>query len=152
MTDDFHIRPMTVDDIPQVAAIEAVSFSDAWPASAFVQLLPQSHVLMRVAEVPGRAVIGYCVLLLAADEGEIANVATAPASRGLGVAGRLLDSVLEAAGQAGADAIFLEVRESNAAARRLYASRGFHPVGRRRGYYDRPPEDALLLRRGRPGA
>jgi ribosomal-protein-alanine N-acetyltransferase len=43
--------------------------------------------------------------------------------------------------------MFLEVRESNSAARALYASRGFLAVGRRRGYYRSPVEDALVLRR-----
>ena len=152
MTLPVGIRPMTVADVPAVAAIEAIAFSDAWPAPAFAQLLPQPHVVMRVAAGPSSAVVGYAVLLLAADEGEIANIATDPSVRGQGIGGRLLDDILEAAEQAGATAIFLEVRESNTPARRLYASRGFQPVGRRRGYYDRPPEDALLLRRVRSGA
>jgi len=146
------VRPMTPDDVAAVAAIEAVSFSDPWPASAFAQLLPQPHVRMHIARGDGEGVLGYCVLLLAADEGEIANIATAPQVRGQGIAGRLLDHALEVAMTDGAAAVFLEVRESNTAARQLYASRGFLPVGRRRGYYEQPREDALLLRRASAGA
>lgn len=157
MMGQFQLRPMREQDIDDVATIEAASFSDAWPASAFRQMLLQPHVRMQVADgecvsAPGTtsvAVVGYCVLMLMADEGEIANIAVTPAMRGRGLAGRLLDEALDAAVSAGALAVFLEVRESNAAARRLYESRGFQQVGRRRGYYNDPREDALLLRRVR---
>lgn len=143
---------MTADDVPSVAAIEARSFSDPWPASAFSELLPRPFAQLHVGERAGDAVLGYCVLLLAADEGEIANIATAPEVRGQGIAGQLLDHAIEVATGNGAATLFLEVRESNVAARHLYASRNFQPVGRRRGYYDRPREDALLLRRSVHGA
>ena len=53
---------------------------------------------------------------------------------------------LEAARARGVEAVYLEVRESNAAAQRMYAHRGFSRVGRRRRYYRRPEEDALILR------
>jgi ribosomal-protein-alanine N-acetyltransferase len=55
--------------------------------------------------------------------------------------------VLAEAMESGVRALYLEVRDSNSAARALYASRGFDMVGRRRGYYQRPQEDALVLRR-----
>jgi ribosomal-protein-alanine N-acetyltransferase len=67
--------------------------------------------------------------------------------RGQGVGGRLLDATIGELERRGATSTFLEVRESNAAARALYASRGFDSVGRRRNYYRRPVEDALVLRR-----
>jgi ribosomal-protein-alanine N-acetyltransferase len=59
----------------------------------------------------------------------------------------LLDRVVDTAMESGARALYLEVRESNVAARALYQSRRFDIVGRRRGYYQRPAEDALVLRR-----
>lgn len=157
MSEPVRIRPLTAQDVAPVAAIEAASFSDPWPETAFSQLLPQAHVRMHVAVEASDAasadmVVGYCVLLLAADEGEIANIATAPRARGQGVAGRLLDHALATAMANGAQAVFLEVRESNVPARRLYASRQFVPVGRRRGYYTQPREDALLLRHTAPSA
>lgn len=137
-------------DVPAVAAIEAASFADAWPASAFRDLLRQDFARLRVAVAPGGAVVGYCILTRAADEGEIANICAAPAVRGTGVGGRLLDDALGAADAEGTEALYLEVRISNAAARALYESRGFALVGRRRGYYQHPTEDALVLRRTRP--
>ena len=85
--------------------------------------------------------------LLYGEEGEIADLAVAPAARRRGIGGVLLDRVVATAMESGVGALYLEVRESNVAARALYQSRGFDMVGRRRGYYSRPAEDALLLRR-----
>jgi ribosomal-protein-alanine N-acetyltransferase len=144
------VRPMEASHVEAVAGIEAGAFSDPWPASAFAELLGRAYARLRVAIATDGTVCGYCVLLRAADEGEIANIATAPPVRQQGVAGRLLDDALAAADADGAESVYLEVRVSNDAARALYASRGFRLVGRRRGYYDRPAEDALVLRRTRP--
>jgi ribosomal-protein-alanine N-acetyltransferase len=65
--------------------------------------------------------------------------------------GRLLDHFIAVARDRGVGRLFLEVRESNEVALRLYASRGFHRVGRRKGYYERPREDALVLELPIPG-
>jgi ribosomal protein S18 acetylase RimI-like enzyme len=88
---------MTIDDVPRVADIEEQAFSDAWPASAFRDLLGRAYARLRVAQDASATVQGYCVLLRAADEGEIANICTAPEVRGRGVGGRLLDDALAAA-------------------------------------------------------
>lgn len=143
------IRAMQEGDLSAVAAIEAASFSDAWPRSAFAELMPRGYARLRVAVAANGEVCGYCVLLLAGGEGEIANIATHPAWRGLGVGRSLLREALAAADEALAEAIFLEVRESNAAARALYAAQGFVQVGRRKQYYQQPAEDALVMRRAR---
>ena len=83
----------------------------------------------------------------AADEGEIANLAVTPAAWGAGVGRALLDAALEEGRRRGVSAVYLEVRDSNERARGLYRSRGFEEIGRRRGYYARPVEDAIVLRR-----
>jgi ribosomal-protein-alanine N-acetyltransferase len=80
-------------------------------------------------------------------EGEIADIAVAPEARGRGVGGVLLDRVTELLAESGVRTIYLEVRESNLAARGLYDARSFRMIGRRRGYYQHPAEDALVLRR-----
>lgn len=144
------LRDMRETDVEAVAAIEAQSFSDAWPVTAFRDLLGREYARMRVAVDDSGAVQGYCVLLRAADEGEIANICTAPAVRGQGIGGVLLDDALTTADASAVAAVYLEVRTSNLAARGLYESRGFRMVGRRRSYYQHPTEDALVLRRTLP--
>lgn len=144
------LRNMAPEDVVRVADIEARVFSDAWAPTAFTDLLTRGYARLRVASDPQGVVVGYCVLLRAADEGEIANICTAPEVRGHGVGGALLDDALAAADTSGIECVYLEVRTSNIPARRLYESRGFAMVGQRRNYYRQPTEDALVLRRSRP--
>ncbi len=157
----FRVRSATSNDIEAITQIERLAFTDPWSRASFESLLGFAHVRFCVAErcdAPGvvrddvrpRAeVAGYAVAWIAADEAELANVAVAPSLRGRGVGALLLDAVIDDVTRRGAVSIFLEVRESNAAARRLYAARRFVEVGRRRGYYRRPQEDALVLVRSR---
>jgi [ribosomal protein S18]-alanine N-acetyltransferase len=134
--------------VPEVSAIEQVCFSDPWSEASFRQAIENPGVFFRVAtEGAGGPVVGYVVAWFAGGEGEIANVAVALSTRGRGVGGMLLDAAITAAGDHGAEALYLDVRESNARARSLYDSRGFVEVGRRRRYYRRPAEDAIVLRR-----
>jgi ribosomal-protein-alanine acetyltransferase len=106
-----------------------------------------SDALFLVAETRGtEAIGGYVVAIDAADEGEILNLAVAPAGRRSGLGRALVQHILEALTGRGARYIYLEVRGSNAPARALYAAHGFKEVGRRKAYYRRPVEDAIVLR------
>lgn len=144
----FMLRSAHPDDVKAMGAIEQQAFSDPWPSSAFAELLSHAYARVTVACDAQAHVVGYCVLLHVLDEGEIANIAVAPACRRQRVAARLLDDAMQAARALGIRSIFLEVRLSNEPARALYASREFVPVGRRRAYYRDPLEDALVLRWG----
>jgi [ribosomal protein S18]-alanine N-acetyltransferase len=141
------IRAATVEDIPSIAAIERLAFSDPWSENAFRESLTHPAVYFACARSGGPEVLGYVVAWFAADEGEIANLAVAPAGWGRGVGRRLLDAALNAAAGRGVVSVYLEVRDSNERARRLYQSSGFEEIGRRRRYYRRPVEDAIVLRR-----
>ena len=141
------IERATRDDVAEVVAIERAAFSDPWSAQSFREALEHSAVYFACARRDGVGVVGYVVAWFVADEGEIANVAVSPAGWGTGIGRALLDSALEEAERRRASAVYLEVRDSNERARRLYKSRGFEEVGRRRGYYRRPVEDAIVLRR-----
>jgi len=140
------LRRARVADVPSMAVIESGAFSDPWPASAFQALMARDYVITTVAVDDGGSVRGYCVLLRAADEAEIANIATEPSARRQGVARRLLAHALDIARAEEIHAVFLEVRVSNRAAQGLYGSLGFEAVGRRKRYYQYPDEDALVLR------
>lgn len=97
-------------------------------------------------ETGGGGVTGYVIARAIADEGEILNLAVAPDGRRGGVGRALATEVLRVLGGRGVRDVFLEVRESNAGARALYAAHGFLEVGRRPRYYRRPVEDAIILR------
>jgi ribosomal-protein-alanine N-acetyltransferase len=141
------IRAARRDDVEDVAAIEKVAFSDPWSANSFRALFgnPLVHFALAEDAVTGR-VLGYVVAWFVADEAEIANLAVSDQVRRAGVGAKLLDHALTAAKQRSARMVFLEVRESNTAARALYTSRGFAVAGRRSKYYRKPLEDALVLR------
>lgn len=138
------LRPARASDIPALVRIEAAAFSDPWPASGFRALLDARTTRMTVAERDGE-VLGYSVVIVVQDEAELANLAVAERARGEGIGRQLLSAVLERARGEGVESMYLEVRESNVAARSLYESLGFSPAGRRRGYYQDPDEDALVL-------
>lgn len=138
------VRAARPRDLPAVAAIEQASYGDPWSAGAFANLVDNPAVLFLVAE-DGRTVAGYLVAWFAADEAEIGNLAVSAPARGRGIGARLLDTAIAEATRRGAVTVYLEVRESNAVARRLYTSRGFAEVGRRPRYYRHPVEDALVL-------
>jgi len=140
------VRAATARDLDQVVAIERASFADPWSRHAFARSLEGTGVHFDVACDASGAVVAYIVAWTVADEGEIANLAVAPAARRTGLAAMLLDRVLAAARVQGVSTLHLEVRESNQAARALYARFGFVEAGRRRDYYRKPVEDALVLR------
>ena len=123
-------------------------FSDPWSANDFAECV-RSAVPFLVAEEDG-AVVGYVVAHAAADEGEILNLGVAPSHRRRGVGRALVERVLALLVQQGVRVVYLEVRESNAVARRLYQSLGFGEVARRARYYRRPVEDAVVLRAAIP--
>jgi ribosomal-protein-alanine N-acetyltransferase len=146
-TDTTVIRPARIADVDTIARIENASFPDPWGHGEFRTVLDAPQTIFLVAEDSlSGAVTGYSIALTVLDESEILNLAVDARLRGRGVGGLLLDAALEQLRERGATAAFLEVRESNDSARRLYASRGFTEISRRRKYYRNPAEDALVLR------
>jgi ribosomal-protein-alanine N-acetyltransferase len=141
------LSPATPADLPEVASLERACYGDPWPASAFASLPQNSRVHFVVARNDAGRVAGYVVGWYVLEEGELANLAVAPAERGKGIGRVLLDHMISDAVMRGISQVYLEVRESNTAARHLYATRGFEEVGRRKRYYRSPEEDALILRR-----
>lgn len=99
-----------------------------------------------VAVQDGR-IAGFLFARIAADEAEVLNLAVAQEIRGRGAGARLLHAAMEFAREGGAKKLFLEVRESNAAAIAFYKRAGFEDSGRRKGYYRDPTEDACVLTR-----
>jgi ribosomal-protein-alanine N-acetyltransferase len=136
------VRRARPDDLATAAAIARGAGFPAYDAAALGARVDPG--LLLVAEMGG-AVRGLALFARALDEAELHLLAVDPGWRGLGVGGRLLDAGLERLRRAEVREVFLEVAESNRAARALYAGRGFRPVGRRAGYYA-DGSAALVLR------
>jgi [ribosomal protein S18]-alanine N-acetyltransferase len=138
------LRPMTIDDIGAVLAIEAVSSPDPWTISIVNDELGGPNRRYVVAVDDADEVVGFCGLLAQVGEGHVTNIAVAPAHRSQRIAARLLlDNVRWALTQE-VSALTLEVRVGNDAAMRLYRRFGFAPVGTRPRYYANH-DDALIL-------
>jgi ribosomal-protein-alanine N-acetyltransferase len=93
-------------------------------------------------QVPG--VVGFLIAHIIGADWELENVVVADDFRGRGIGTRLIEELLARARRAKSQSVFLEVRQSNTAARALYAKVGFHEMGRRKSYYTAPLEDAVL--------
>ncbi len=139
------LRPARPDDLDDVLAIERASFGDPWTRDAFASFLAHPAIRFTIA-VQGATVVGYAIAMGGADEVDLANLAVLPTMRGAGIGRQLVEAVLRDAAVARATAVYLEVRASNVAAQALYRRCGFAEVGRRKGYYDHPREDAVVMR------
>ena len=95
---------------------------------------------------PGAALLGFLVACQVESEWELENIVVAAGARRTGIGRGLLDALLVEARRTNNSSVFLEVRESNVAARALYEESGFVQVGQRRAYYKSPVEDAVLYR------
>jgi [ribosomal protein S18]-alanine N-acetyltransferase len=125
--------------------LSGVPEAAAWSAEDY-RLALQRNLSMRVAEEEG-IVRGLVVFRTMADEAEILNLAVDSTRRRRGIGSRLMKDALAACKAAGVKVMFLEVRDSNQTAQNFYLRMGFTEVGRRREYYSRPLEDALVLAR-----
>ena len=138
-----NIRLLTSEDIPFVAEIEQLCFSEPWSENA-LQLLLQGKNAGFVAEIDG-FVAAYGGMLTVLDEGQITNVAVDPMYRRKGFGREIVCALIEYAEKNGIVSISLEVRESNEAAIALYESFGFCRRGLRKNFYREPTETAIVM-------
>ena len=146
---EFTTRAMAEGDLDAVMAIAAsLPTAPQWDRSAYEIAIRIGDGLRRIALVGEHSgeVVGFAIVRVVASLAEIETIAVAAEAQGVGFGSRLLQAALQEARLAGATGVELEVRLSNEEALRLYARAGFLEVGRRRGYYREPVEDAVLLR------
>lgn len=130
--------------LPQIQRIEQQSFSVPWTEQMLrMQLEPDSHVFLTAETEDG--VVGYVGMMYVLDEGYITNVAVRQDCRRRGIADALLAELERRARALMLRFLTLEVRESNAPAAALYAKHDYRVAGRRKNYYEKPTEDALLM-------
>jgi ribosomal-protein-alanine N-acetyltransferase len=144
------VRPATVADIPAMMALAGHAVTAAhWSLGQYETIFSgEDTALARRALVVSEAagVLGFLVARVVDREWEIENFAVAGAAQRRGLGAQLLGEFLDLARAEGASAVFLEVRESNQAARALYERWAFAVSGKRARYYREPEEDALIYR------
>lgn len=148
------VVPMAEAHLPTLAAIERACFPTPWTEADLRAQLSSDTAVFRVAVGKAGTVLGYGGMHFVCGEGYIDNIATAPEARGKGIGTAVVSALLQYARMHGGAFVTLEVRPSNEAALVLYRKLGFQLVGRRKGFYTHPTEDALLLTHffGREGA
>jgi ribosomal-protein-alanine acetyltransferase len=136
------IRSAVADDVAAILDIERQAASAAhWTREQYDRRVVEGMILVS-EEAPG--ISGFVCARVVAREWEIENIVVAEQHRRQGIADELLQEFLLHTRDEAGTAVWLEVRESNLPARRLYEKRGFREAGSRRGYYQNPVEDALL--------
>ena len=138
---------MSIDDLQQVMVIEHAAFPHPWSRASFEKELSDNGYACYLVAVTGnnRQVIGYAGSWVLFGEAHITTLAVHPDYRRAGIGSALLTSLMETASKEGACQVFLEVRDSNGAARTLYEKFGFKIKGIRKKYY--LDEDALVMTR-----
>lgn len=132
------------------AELEKLCFSSPWSATS-LELLTNDGIgvgyILTVPTAPGTepAVAAYGGMLITVDEGQITNVAVHPDHRRKGFGAAIVRALLRHAKDERLESVSLEVRASNTAAIELYKRAGFVEAGRRKGFYNKPTEDALVM-------
>ncbi len=142
---DLTVRVMVDADVTGIMKIETRAYAFPWTVGIFRDCMGAGYscyVLEKNADI-----IAYAVMSVGAKEAHILNICVSPDLRGEGYGYALMDKLVALARQLQADMMFLEVRPSNEAARRLYDKLGFNEIGTRRNYYPAAQgrEDALIL-------
>lgn len=159
-----NLRPAIPADIPLLMDLEQASPTAAhWTERQYRQAIkpgrddPQRLVLVAEVASPasaardsGSGLVGFLVARHTAQEWELENIVVAPTARRKGIGRQLVDALLATSRETNSESLFLEVRESNAVARKLYKRAGFQQISRRKSYYADPPEDAILYRKELP--
>ena len=139
-------RIMKKEDVPMVHEIECISFSQPWTKDDLERVCEDDKALYVVAyDQDAQCVAGYMGLYQVFDEGDINQVAVAPDYRRCHIASQILTKVFEIGKERGICMYTLEVRSSNMPAIRLYEKQGFVSEGVRKGFYQFPTEDALIM-------
>ncbi len=137
---------MREEDLDEVEAIEKASFSIPWSRNSIKDAMNTPDNVYIVCEEDGH-IAGYCGMWTVLGEGNIVNVAVGEAYRRRGIGREMMDSLIERGLEKQVEIFFLEVRQSNEAAKHLYESAGFKNIGLRKNFYEKPCEDACVMSR-----
>jgi ribosomal-protein-alanine N-acetyltransferase len=139
------VEPMTLDDLPEVLAIERAAFTSPWTEDNFRHEVEDNPLAWNLVARDGRKIVAFACTYVVSDELMINDLAVDASERRRGVGSTILRQLLDGARIRGCRRATLEVRPGNRAARALYEGFGFAVVGVRPAYYADTGEDALLL-------
>ncbi len=139
------LRPMQVEDVDAVHAIELQVYPFPWTEGIFRDCLLMGYCSWVVEQHD--TVVGYGLMSTGAGEAHILNLCMRPEDQGKGLGRRMLEHLIALARHHKAQTVFLEVRPSNVVAFNLYHSLGFNEIGQRKSYYPAKNgrEDAMIL-------
>ena len=143
---NYRLIPMERAHLPQAAELERQCFSDPWTEAQLAGELDNELLSLSAAVGEDGTVLGYAEVRVILDEGTLERIAVAPRYRRQGIAEALLDAYIQY-GREHLAFLTLEVRASNQAAIALYEKHGFEQAGLRKGYYQKPREDAIIMTR-----
>jgi ribosomal-protein-alanine N-acetyltransferase len=138
------IEDMKAGDLRSIVEIEKASFTTPWSEASFFNELKKPRSFSKVAK-SGEKIVGYICAGWIIDEGHIIDVAVHPDYRRLGIASTLVSLGIERLKEEGCRFVFLEVRDSNEPAKKMYGKFGFEVLGTRKNYYVSPVEDAVIM-------
>lgn len=139
------ITTMKGRHVEEVAALEQISFSEPWSEQAFWDTLDNEEYIYLVALFEDK-VVGYAGCVISLDEGSVTNIAVHKNYRKIGIGEELMLQLRKQLALRAVKQIFLEVRESNVAARILYRKCGYEEMGLRKNFYRKPDEDGIVMR------
>jgi ribosomal-protein-alanine N-acetyltransferase len=133
MTLSLSFRPMQLVDLDEVLNIEKAAYAHPWTKGMFADSLdgPYECWVVELHE----ELVAYAVLSIVCDEAHVLNICVKPNKQRQGVGRNIMQRLLLRAKAERAEMVFLEVRESNERAQRLYLSMGFNQIGERKQYY-----------------
>lgn len=141
------VKHAEMSHLPQIVVIENECFPDPWSEAMLQSVMDDHKENAFFVCLKGDKVIGYAMMWFGEKihEGHIENIAVSLRFRGIGAGDILVCAMLDTARQKGIAEIFLEVRQSNISAQKLYKKHGFTTNGIRKDYYTKPTEDAILM-------
>ena len=141
---NIYVRDAKLSDIEKISEIEASCFSMPWKSADFEKALNDKQ-LFKVVEV-GNDIAGYFLALIVLDEAQVATVAVKEEFRNIGCGKKVLEASIFEAFIRGVSDMYLEVREHNEYAIKLYKNMGFETLGIRKNFYEKPTEDAITMK------
>jgi ribosomal-protein-alanine N-acetyltransferase len=149
--EQFYIRCIEEEDLEDVIKLNNDSGFDSWKREDYQKIIDSKDLITLVAltnnesTVEVKKVVGFLLVRLLSVEGEILTFAVKKDFRRKKVASLLIDRLIIEAKLMGVESLFLEVRQSNIPAIKLYLAKGFRKLGLRPYYYTDPEEGAVLM-------